>query len=391
MRIAMLTYGHLQPVVGAPQIGGAARQCLKLSKALRQQGAEVTILTNRLTWREPIWQKIEGVPVVYLNTWFPLLARRGLKRFRAHAFILRALLYLFQHRHDYEIVHAHSAMTAGFTAVVAARHLQKRSIIKVMNSGSRNDILRFREDKTLPGARYMAEYLLRCDRVITLNPLAYDELRALGFRSDQLELIPNGVEVAEIEAKATYAPADPIRVIFVGRLEEAKGLDILLKAVKIFADHDSVPECQLLLLGKGALKPQLQALAASLGISDRVHFAGEVAEVPVYLRQSDIFALPSRAEGISNALLEAMACGLPCIASDIPGNRALIRHEQNGLLVQPDDETALAEAFQRLAGDAGLQEQLGRAARRTTEEQFDISQIARRYLRLYQQFYETAA
>jgi len=390
MRVLMLSYGHLRPTSGASQIGGAARQCLKLSKALISQNVDVTILTNRLSWSHPAHGTVEGVPVVFLNTWRPLFDRRGLTRVGTYVYMLCTLLYLFRHRNEYDIIHAHSALVSGFVGVLAGRWLKRTSIIKVMNSGFRNDIVRFRQDRTTPGARWMADYLIHCDRVITLNTMAYDQLISLGFRPTQIELIPNGVEVAEIEAKKSYDGADVMRVIFVGRLDEAKGLDVLLDAFKILITRQAARACQLTIVGKGPLECQLHERARALGIAEWVRFAGEVMDVPAYLSGCDIFVLPSRAEGVSNALLEAMASGLACIATDIPGNDVLIQHERNGLLVEEDAEVALAGAIHRLASDADLRERLGRAARQTVEHQFDIADIAREYASLYKRLLETS-
>jgi len=380
----MLNYGHLEPLPTAPEIGGAARQCLKLSRALVRQNVDVTILTNRLSWRHPARRTIDSVPVVYLNAWHPFFYRKGLKRFGLWAFILRAYAYLHHHQREYDIVHAHSALVTGFVSALAGKRLRKKSIIKVMNSGPQNDILRFRQDRTIPGARWMADYLVHCDRAVTLNLLAYEELLMLGFRADQIELIPNGVEVADIAPKASYGQNGIVRATFAGRLDEAKGLDVLLAAIQQLTLQSPAVVCQLVVFGKGPLKRQLEESAMVMGVADQVCFAGEVRDVPAQLIASDIFVLPSRAEGISNALLEAMAAGLPCITTDVPGNNTLIQHERNGLLVEKDNARALARAIHRLVDDCALRERLGRGARRTAEERFDITQIAGKYISLYQ-------
>jgi len=114
-----------------------------------------------------------------------------------------------------------------------------------------------------------------------------------------------------------------------------------------------------------------------------VRFHGRVNDVPRHLAETDVFVLPSRSEGISNALLEAMAHGVPSIATDIPGNRDLIEDGRTGLLVPPDDAKALSEALLRLAGDRSLRETLGRAGRRLVEERFDLRIVAGKYAEMY--------
>ena len=383
MKILMLTGGHLLPDPHAPEIGGAARQCLKLSKALIKQHIDVTILTKRLNTHDPVHQSIDGVPVTFVNTGYKLFNRRGLKRMGIYMYIVGTLVYLLRHRQEFDIIHAHSALTTGFVGVLAARWLKKKSIIKVMNSGAYNDIITFRETKTIIGASQMAGYLAHCDAAITLNPLAFDELQRLGFKPSQLVSIANGVEVDNIDVKRSYTAAGPIRFLFVGRLAPAKGLEILLEAFKRLITELETPSCRLTIVGKGSLMPELELLAEQWDIVKYVDLPGEVPNVTDYLSQADIFVLPSRAEGISNALLEAMASGLPCITTDVPGNNTVIQHEQNGLLVEVDNPIELTEAMLRLVENEQLRCQLGQAARHTVEHTFSISTTANEYIRLY--------
>lgn len=387
MRVVMLNYGHLVPDPAAPEIGGAARQCLKLSAALVRQGVEVTILTNRRAWRAPASRTLEGVRVIQLNAAHAFFERPGLRRFGRWAFMLRTLAHLARHREDYDVIHAHSALITGFVAVLAGRWLGRKSVIKVMNSGVRNDIVRFRQDRTLPGARWMADYLIHCDRVITLNPLAYAELLELGYRPEQIARIPNGVEVHHLTPKTDYTARGPVRVMYAGRLEAIKGLEGLVAA---FGRLPTTIPCELVLYGKGPLRERLAQQITALGLTGRVRLAGEVMEITAELLAADVFVLPSRAEGISNALLEAMAVGLPCLASAIPGNALLIQSEHNGLLTPPDDEAALAAALGRLVQAPDLRARLGRAARATVAQEFEIGQVARRYQQLYGELLGTA-
>jgi glycosyltransferase involved in cell wall biosynthesis len=136
-------------------------------------------------------------------------------------------------------------------------------------------------------------------------------------------------------------------------------------------------------LGKGELHSQLDALAHNLGIAEITYFCGQVNNVEEYLACSDIFVLPSRAEGISNALLEAMACGLPCIATRIDGNRHVLTNAYNGLLVAPDDADELAQAIIRLGQDRMLRERLGQHARQTIIANYALDSVADRYVALY--------
>jgi L-malate glycosyltransferase len=179
---------------------------------------------------------------------------------------------------------------------------------------------------------------------------------------------------------------DPPRLVYVGRLHEQKGLDVLLTAL---AAVQSSPSPALSLVGTGPFEERLRALVYELGISGDVEFAGVRQSLTPLLHGADVFVLPSRAEGLSNSLLEAMAIGLPVVASAIPGNTDVIQSGVNGLLSDPGDPAALADALERLLSDGGLRRRLGEAARRTVEERFALEEVAARYRELYEELSAT--
>lgn len=151
------------------------------------------------------------------------------------------------------------------------------------------------------------------------------------------------------------------RLIAVGRLAHQKGLDLLLSA---FAEAaKDFLEWKLDIFGQGPLREELEKQRNQLGLGNRVHFRGITTDVYAELERSDIFVLPSRFEGLPNALMEAMAAGLPVIAADCKfGPAELITHQSNGLLVPVEDIPALTEALKQLMGDAALRRKLGTAA-----------------------------
>ena len=180
------------------------------------------------------------------------------------------------------------------------------------------------------------------------------------------------------------------------RLDYQKGIDILLKAwERVVADQHNL---QLLVLGKGPHEKEFKELSQSLGISHSVRFMGEVHNVEDYLRRADGFVLASRAEGMSNALLEAMAHGLPCVVTNISGNVELMGIEpgrkipageyiisEYGLVVSPEDVDGLARAILFLLRNRALRETIGRNARINVQKNYSIDRIAGRYIHLYRQ------
>ena len=168
----------------------------------------------------------------------------------------------------------------------------------------------------------------------------------------------------------------------VGRLVELKNHRLVIDALATLASR--LPELQLVLMGGGPLSQELQAHAARCGLADRVTMTGERSDVRALLPALDIFALPSRSEGMSIALIEAASAGLPIIATRVGGNTTLVRDEETGLLVPSDDLTSLVGAIERLARDGELRRRLGGAARQLSlrENSIDVTRV--QYDALYQ-------
>jgi glycosyltransferase involved in cell wall biosynthesis len=164
----------------------------------------------------------------------------------------------------------------------------------------------------------------------------------------------------------------------VGGLRQQKGLPGLLEA---FARVPAPAE--LCLVGDGPERALLERRARDLGIAERVRFAGLVDDPSPYYARAGAFVMPSWAEGLSNALLEAMAFGLPVVATRIGGNVDLVEDGVNGLLVEPGDPDGLASALARVLGDEALAGRLGAAARRTVLDGYTMERAAERYLDLY--------
>jgi glycosyltransferase involved in cell wall biosynthesis len=179
----------------------------------------------------------------------------------------------------------------------------------------------------------------------------------------KLAFLPNPLSTSYSEAKDLGAAT----FITVTRLVQQKGVDILLKATaKAFTN---LPEWRLVILGDGPLRAELQALATKLGISSRVDWFGHVDDPTPYLKAAKFFALTSRFEGSPNALLEAMACGLPAIVSDAsPGPIELIGDNGAGLIVPVEDIAATADAILRLAQHEKLRATLSAAAKERTRQ-----------------------
>jgi glycosyltransferase involved in cell wall biosynthesis len=209
----------------------------------------------------------------------------------------------------------------------------------------------------------------------------------------KISYIPHGVDIQKFRPglparlglrKSFNLPSGTSLIACVAELVPVKGHPILLDALA------RVPDVHLVLAGRpmdAEYADSLKKQAADLKLTDRVHFLGGVEDIPALVSECDLFILPTlgkgRMEGCPVALLEAMACGKPCIATNIPGSRDLILHEESGLLVPPEDPHALAAAINLLIHDPDLRMCYGAASRRRVEEHYTIEREAQQYEALY--------
>jgi sugar transferase (PEP-CTERM/EpsH1 system associated) len=202
-----------------------------------------------------------------------------------------------------------------------------------------------------------------------------------GVPAARVRVIHNGIDTGLFPVRAPRAALAPRRAVTVGRLSPIKDHATLLHAVRRVVD--SVPTFQLDIVGDGPLRPELEALCETLGLCGCVHFHGYHEQVARFLDAADFFVLSSISEGVSIALLEAMASGLPAVATDVGGNREVVVSGETGYLVPSRAHDVLAAVMLRIqSDDAGL-ERMGRAARRRVEEQFNLRTVVQQYERLY--------
>jgi len=372
-----------------PVGGGAEKQAQKLARRLMEKGLDVKVVTGWWDRKTPRKEIVDGILVFRNFTFWGMFGIRGIRKFGTYTYMVTLFLYLLKHRKEYDIIHVHSATFPAFVGVIAGKLLRKPTIVKVMTSGEWGDIKRMQENRIVPGSRQMLPVVRNADCVISLNSQATRELIEAGFRQDRIARIPNGVEIEDIRIKTTYELNHKATLTFIGRLHPKKGLDILLKAFSRAMQWKPDISWQLLILGDGSLKAELEATAQRLGIGEKTRFCSYVDDVFPYLARTDIFVLPSYSEGLSNALLEAMSCGLPCIATDIAGNADVITHGEDGLLVRCGEENDLAIAIIRLVEETELRAGLGSRALETVKRNYSIESVANKYTNLYQRLLQS--
>jgi glycosyltransferase involved in cell wall biosynthesis len=207
------------------------------------------------------------------------------------------------------------------------------------------------------------------DRIITLTDRGAAEHLARGIgRAAQYVAVPSGVPVAELRAAAPARRAararlgldpDAFVVLGLGRLVPIKGFDLLVRALP--AVLAQIPSARVRLVGDGAERARLEALARSLGVAERLVMVGEVLDVTTPLAAADVLVVPSRNEGMGRVIVEAMALGVPVVATAVGGIPDVVTDRECGRLVAPGDVDALAAALVELGRDEAQRDKLGRA------------------------------
>jgi glycosyltransferase involved in cell wall biosynthesis len=366
-------------------IGGAERQMQRLCPLLADRGVDLTVLTGgpRLG-RRGDQDRGEGYRVLRLSEGGIRL--RGTLRLNSYGLMASLAGRLIALRRHWDLVQVLSAHELAVAAQWSARLLGRRCVVKITGGGDRFDPLVLSE-KPLIG-RTFARSLARLDRVVVTTEENHDRCVGSGMRPDRLVLIPNGVPVPEPSRpdergrlRAALAAGNELLMVVISNLYPVKQLDLLVEALA--QNRALLPPFRMHILGEGAERSRLVELVQGAGLSGHVHFAGKVDPVDPYLAASDLAVHPSGSEGMSNAILEEMSFGLPVVAADIPGNRALIEDGVSGLLFTRGDPKSLGAGIVRLASDPGLRRSLGAEARRAVLAKHSLAHVADEWMRLY--------
>jgi len=365
-----------------PVLGGAEIQALRLAKALSKRNVKPFVITERLKGLKR-FEEVDGVPVYRLFT-------LGSGTVASLSFMFSSFLFLVKNRRKYQIVHAHLASSPAITATIAGKVLRKKVIVKFGRSGKTGDIQT--SDRTFLGRAKLKLLMKYADVLICPSEEVKSESINYGFAKNNVIKIPNGVDTTlfhpvdhlqkeDLKRRFNF-PSLPI-LIYSGRLESVKGLAVLFRAwQRVLKDREG---SYLLIVGDGSQKDGLINLAKELKIIESVRFAGHVDNVNEYLQTGDGFLFPSFAEGLSNALLEAMASELPIVATKIGGTEEVIENKKNGILVEAGSVDKLAKGIITLLRRPEAAYRLGREARRTIEGNYSIGVVAQKYLKVYKE------
>jgi glycosyltransferase involved in cell wall biosynthesis len=361
-------------------IGGSEIEAQRICEALIKHGHIVNVvcaggapMPDAQYWTDP-----KGVPV-----W--IYARHCTGALKDVVFALQVARMLIRERRNYQLVYFLMQGLHLAVGLPVARLLDKPILMKISSSTIIPAL-----NKSISG-RLELRWLRRWAKcVMILNEDVRQQAIDHGFSPQRLLWMPNPVDTTE------FTPADPnervrlrrtlgvpstaLTVLYCGRLSAVKALPSLLDAFALVSRR--FPEALLILLGDGPIRAELMEQAKRLGLSnENVRFEGRIepAEIPLWMKIADVFALVSHSEGFSCALIEAMSTGLACVVSDIPANRQLISYDEQGFLTPVGDSDAIAAAILSLLEDEFLRARMGQKARQTILDSYTIDKVRDRY------------
>jgi glycosyltransferase involved in cell wall biosynthesis len=364
-----------------PRTGGYQNQAMRLAREMLRRNIPVYVVTQRHGTLSP-YEVYQQIPIHRVFTF-----RTGY--LASSSYLISSFLWMARNRHKFHIIHANRS-SSGLVAGLIGLLLRKRVLYKL----TRGDEIDEKGFHTTWLGRLKVQCLKRTvDKFVAITDEIAQALIQLGIPARKVVRITNGIPLEnspssydqeQVKSEIGWS-TETLVVTFVGRLVYDKGVDWLLEVWQHIARR--YEHARLLIVGDGPERSALENQARTLAIMNSVAFVGRQPDVFKFLAISDVFVLPSRQEGTSNALLEAMAQGLPVVVADdrLGGNRGVVKDQQDGYVISLGKSETFVDTLGRLLEDAELRRAIGRRAKCKVEEQFSIQSVADQYCELYTQ------
>jgi glycosyltransferase involved in cell wall biosynthesis len=376
-----------------PVLGGGETHVRRLGAALVSAGDAATVVTRRAEPSWPAEEAVDGIRVVRVPPHGP--GRTG--KFLMLPAAVRAVV---REARLHDVLVIRGTRVLGLPGLLAARASGLPVVMQPETNGELSGEAwtwgkawgKGPVGRLARGATALRNLWLRdADAFVAMSRVIRDEMREAGIPGERIVLLPHGVDTerfAPATAEAKLALRRELRLpegvlaVYSGRLLRGKGLETLLDAFAAVAERAG--DLALVLVGSGegqalSVEDELRHRVAAFGLGARVVFAGRSDRVEDYLRSADVFVFPSVFEALGIALVEAVACALPAVASRTGGIVDVIEDGVSGRLVAPGDAAALSEALLSLSADPALRARMGREARDTALARFDERDGIERY------------
>jgi len=374
----------------APVFSGQAIQIERIGRRLKEKGVDFFVISYRFKGLSA-YEKIDGVKIYRIS---PLLPGKP----GTVIFNIRSALMMLRLKSEFDILHVHSISVGRYAAMLFARILGKKTVFEMTLVGA-DDPESIAKHSPLPAVEM--SFFKLFDRYFAISEALAASYERMGFPKDKLWRLTKGVDTsryappedkAPIRSKLGLPQGKPL-VCFVGAVMVRKGVDVLLEAWRRVAEQDS--EAVLVIVGPDTFDEVQSHLVKFADeaktlvretLEGRVIFTGMTDKVEDYLKASDMFVFPSRAEGMPASPLEALSCGLPCVLAPMEGiAEQVIEDGKSGIIVPQDDVGALAEALLGLLRDPERAAELGRNARERALKFFSVDKAAEHLIAYYEE------
>lgn len=381
-----------------PVVGGGEAHARLICGEFRRLGAPVFVLTGHKVASSPAVEKVDDIAVYRVPP-------AGYPRLGKYLMLCSSFWRLIRMRRDYDVIYVCGIRTLGFFAVLSALLLGKRCVLRAESRGEVSGGFIWEKTDGRVNALLKLFFigpialrnliLKRADAFLSIAPVIREEYEDCRVSARKIVDIPNGIDVtrfrpvaaeAKIALRLKLGLPEGRLFAYTGKLNRGKGLEFLVRVWKDWAPRH--PDCKLLLIGSGAMQflsceKALREFVEQNRMQEKVIFAGSVSNVQEYLQVADFFVFPSESEALPLALLEALATGLPALASDIAGCRAVMSDGCEGRLAPPNDSGAWVAGLDSLIGDPAMAAAWGRAGRETVVSRFSIARVAAEHLALF--------
>jgi glycosyltransferase involved in cell wall biosynthesis len=367
-----------------PAPGGGELQTQVQVREMVKRGHEVIVIDALARYANDAADRDGSIPVIRIVT-------PGIPLVRSAAYHAKLAWHVFRQGRGAHVAQINNVGTSVAVSVPLLGLMRIPRILVIWGSARPED------QPFGPGWRFVLfRQLARgVERVVSLATSSIANLTKRRFPSDRIVFIPNGVDTEKFRPRnpgetkvlpAGWPNGGPV-VISVGRLVSVKGFDVLFEAwATVLRQH---PRARLVIAGDGPLRASLLDQAAALGIADQVTLLGPREDVPELLRAADVYVSSSRSEGMSNSILEALAAGLPVVATRAGAEDDIIDDGVTGVLIPSGNPAAIAEALTALLNDPLRRRELAEEARARVLRDFQVSAVVDRYLQLYQELSST--